>query len=187
VPHVIILLSLTVYIYRLINMTNTKRKGVGAKLRAEVLKVGNYTCVNCGRSPAIHPGLPLEIDHIVPFSLGGNDDISNFQILCRDCNRGKGNDDNLNRTVQNEIDAILNYINPQILVQLKNTDSVSVVANQEDFAKIMVLNLNNQYYIIKPTTNSIFGFQVMKSIGIYTIHDNHGSKVHFFISIAASQ
>lgn len=32
-----------------------------------------------------------EVDHVVPFSLGGNTDISNAQLLHRHCNREKNN------------------------------------------------------------------------------------------------
>ncbi|GMO34906.1 MAG: hypothetical protein Ta2B_15240 [Termitinemataceae bacterium] len=33
----------------------------------------------------------LEVDHIVPWSLGGRTDLTNAQLLCRNCNRRKSN------------------------------------------------------------------------------------------------
>jgi 5-methylcytosine-specific restriction endonuclease McrA len=36
----------------------------------------------------------LEVDHIVPKSLGGKDELSNFQALCYSCNAAKRNTDN---------------------------------------------------------------------------------------------
>ncbi len=33
----------------------------------------------------------MEFDHIVPLSKGGRTELSNLQILCRKCNRSKGN------------------------------------------------------------------------------------------------
>ncbi len=33
--------------------------------------------------------MKLEVDHIMPVSRGGSDDISNLQLLCFECNRGK--------------------------------------------------------------------------------------------------
>lgn len=44
----------------------------------------NYTCNYCGQVGGI-----LEVDHIVPFSKGGGDDISNLTTSCRRCNRSK--------------------------------------------------------------------------------------------------
>jgi 5-methylcytosine-specific restriction endonuclease McrA len=37
------------------------------------------SCLYCG-APATH------LDHIVPFSLGGNTSLSNFRFLCAQCN-----------------------------------------------------------------------------------------------------
>ncbi|MBM4017699.1 MAG: HNH endonuclease [Planctomycetes bacterium] len=48
-----------------------------------------FRCRICGRSPASHPGVQLDIDHIVPWSKGGETAIGNLQTLCSDCNQGK--------------------------------------------------------------------------------------------------
>jgi hypothetical protein len=59
------------------------------RLRFTVLKRDSFRCLACGKSPATHPGVHLEIDHVVPYSRGGSTDLANLQSLCRDCNRGK--------------------------------------------------------------------------------------------------
>jgi len=64
-----------------------KRKGISKKLRFEIFKRDSFTCGYCGRTP---PGVVLEIDHIKPFSKGGDCDINNYLTSCFDCNRGKG-------------------------------------------------------------------------------------------------
>lgn len=46
-------------------------------------KYGNK-CLSCGRND-----VPLTVDHVVPIILGGTNDISNLQPLCRSCNSKK--------------------------------------------------------------------------------------------------
>jgi ATP adenylyltransferase len=55
-------------------------------VRYEVLKRAKYRCQLCGTSAEQKA---LEVDHILPRSLGGQDDISNFQALCYSCNATK--------------------------------------------------------------------------------------------------
>ena len=162
-------------------MNNKKRKAVTPKIRLQVITRDNYTCISCGRSPVTNPGLSLEVDHIQPFSKGGLDDLSNFQTLCRDCNRGKGADENLNRILENDIEIIINKINPSILESLKLVSSVRVVSNQEDFLILQQKN-NDTYYDIKIIPNTIIGFHTGLNQGIYTIDDNGGQKINFLIT-----
>jgi len=65
------------------------RRVPSLRLRFRVMQRDSYRCVICGRSPATHLGLPLEIDHIVPWSQGGLTIFENLQTLCKDCNLGK--------------------------------------------------------------------------------------------------
>lgn len=57
-----------------------------------VLARDNWTCCSCGRT-AKEEGVTLEVDHILPRSKGGTDEMSNLQTLCKKCNVGKSNKD----------------------------------------------------------------------------------------------
>ena len=57
-----------------------------------VLARDKWKCLSCGRS-AREDGVSLEVDHIIPRSKGGSDEMTNLQTLCRKCNIGKSNKD----------------------------------------------------------------------------------------------
>lgn len=61
------------------------------RLRWRVLQRDHFTCCVCGASPAITPGVDLQVDHILPWSKGGETTIENLQTLCSKCNLGKSN------------------------------------------------------------------------------------------------
>lgn len=63
---------------------------ISGSIRYEVLKRAEFRCELCGISAEEKS---LEVDHIHPKSLGGKDDLSNYQALCYSCNASKGNTD----------------------------------------------------------------------------------------------
>lgn len=68
----------------------TDREEISGSIRYEVLKRARGRCECCGISKEDRP---LDIDHIVPVSKKGSNDISNYQALCWLCNTNKGNRD----------------------------------------------------------------------------------------------
>ncbi|GAN33981.1 MAG: HNH endonuclease [Candidatus Brocadia sp. AMX2] len=64
-------------------------RSISLSLRYNVLKRDNFKCVMCGNTPALSSGVQLHIDHIVPWSGGGETIIENLQTLCSECNLGK--------------------------------------------------------------------------------------------------
>ena len=61
------------------------------RLRFQVLKRDNFSCRQCGASPANDKSVELHVDHITPWSKGGETVINNLQTLCSKCNLGKSN------------------------------------------------------------------------------------------------
>lgn len=73
-----------------INTRQPKRE-VSLRLRFRVMRRDNFKCTECGRSPATDPSIILHIDHIKPWSKGGESTFENLRTLCSYCNIGKGN------------------------------------------------------------------------------------------------
>jgi len=74
---------------------NTKQhktsRDINLRLRFKVLQRDKFKCCSCGASPAKNPGVELHVDHIVPWSKGGETVLENLQTLCSKCNGGKSN------------------------------------------------------------------------------------------------
>jgi 5-methylcytosine-specific restriction endonuclease McrA len=62
------------------------RNAISPRRRFLVFKRDLYQCRICRRA-----GVELELDHVIPVSLGGSDSMDNLQTLCVPCNRGKSN------------------------------------------------------------------------------------------------
>jgi hypothetical protein len=67
-------------------------KFVKAGIRWQVFERDDFKCVACGKSAS--DGAILHVDHIIPRSKGGKDEIDNYQTLCHLCNIGKSNKNN---------------------------------------------------------------------------------------------
>jgi len=160
-------------------MAPRERKTLSAKTRLRILKRDDFKCTNCGRSPATDPRVVLEVDHYEPVSKDGSDDDTNLKTLCRDCNRGKGNDESLNKALDGDFVNWLDQINPYILIAMANDGEVKVVANSEEFAQLIRLNRYFDGYEIEPTGDTVAGFGAGRSLGVYTLNDNGGSKTVF--------
>ena len=59
---------------------------VSKRLRYEILRRDNHACRYCG---AAAPQVKLNVDHVIPTSLGGSDKPENLVAACADCNGGK--------------------------------------------------------------------------------------------------
>ena len=69
-------------------MSNVKRKPISPSLRFDVLEKDNFTCQYCG-AKSVDDNVLLEVDHIVPVSKGGDNNIENLVTSCKKCNIGK--------------------------------------------------------------------------------------------------
>jgi 5-methylcytosine-specific restriction endonuclease McrA len=58
------------------------------KMRFYILTRDGFKCKYCGRSPATDQVI-LQVDHVVPRKLGGDENENNLVTACRDCNYGK--------------------------------------------------------------------------------------------------
>jgi 5-methylcytosine-specific restriction enzyme A len=60
------------------------RRKSAAHVALAVFRRDRFTCQECGSHDE------LEVDHIIPVSRGGANELANYQTLCMACNRKKG-------------------------------------------------------------------------------------------------
>jgi hypothetical protein len=70
---------------------HSTRREPSLRLKFLVMRRDSFKCQYCGKSPATHSNVELQIDHITPWSKGGETVINNLRTLCGDCNLGKLN------------------------------------------------------------------------------------------------
>ena len=66
--------------------SKTKRCAIDPIIRQYIYRQADGKCALCGR-PLVYT--EMTIDHIIPLSKGGENEIENFQCTCKECNEFK--------------------------------------------------------------------------------------------------
>lgn len=72
-------------------MKHRTRREISDRQRFRILVRDGFRCKACGASPLLQPGVELHVDHILPWSKGGETVDDNLDTKCKQCNLGKGN------------------------------------------------------------------------------------------------
>lgn len=75
----------------LLNIHHKTKREISDRLRFKILMRDGFTCKSCGKSPINELGVELHVDHIIPWSMGGETVEDNLITKCKQCNLGKGN------------------------------------------------------------------------------------------------
>lgn len=73
---------------RFTHKTRISRGNISRSIRQEVYKRDGFTCQFCGVRKNLKE---LTIDHLVPITRGGHDEITNYITSCQKCNQRKAN------------------------------------------------------------------------------------------------
>lgn len=74
-----------------IELMNKRSRYINKSTRYAVMERAGFKCQCCGAKPTKDNDVTLHIDHIIPFSLGGSNDLNSLQVLCNKCNCSKNN------------------------------------------------------------------------------------------------
>lgn len=113
---------------------------INGRLRAEVLRTSRGRCQMCGRSVA-EDAVKLQIDHKVPQTWGGTNDIENLWALCTECNHGKkdlfaSQDDGVKELLQHgSVHVRIGELLKLNLGKPVSSRLIDFVANQDDWKK----------------------------------------------------
>ena len=86
-----------------------------------------YRCAHCGkwcgRSGRDNVNIPqeirMEVDHIIPWSYGGSDALSNLQPLCMPCNRSKSANPTLGDKVRSMGNVIMHPVDTLVKTPIR--------------------------------------------------------------------
>jgi len=65
------------------------RREISDRQRFRILVRDGFRCKSCGASPIVKQGIELHVDHVLPWSKGGETTDDNLETKCKQCNLGK--------------------------------------------------------------------------------------------------
>lgn len=118
-----------------------KRRNISPKKRYAVFERDNFTCQYCGRS-VTKDNIKLEVDHKIPYSKGGSDEMHNLITSCFDCNRGKRDFLNYSKISIENITPELAYEVLPIIVKMLRGNTEGIKNNKKEYQKQLLKNLD---------------------------------------------
>lgn len=112
---------------------------ISSRVRAQVL--APQRCFQCGKTPR-EDAVKLVVDHKIPQSWGGGNEIENLQPLCEPCNAGKRDYLQTQDGHADKIRQAINFAEPQKRIgellkafegEWVRTDLLSIVASAQEF------------------------------------------------------
>lgn len=103
---------------------------VTRKVRFAVFLRDKFTCQYCGRQA---PEVVIEIDHVLPCSKGGTNDLNNLVTACRDCNRGKS-ERKITPNIENYEATLAKY---DLKLKQKYLKDIFLIKHSNDFDEII--------------------------------------------------
>jgi 5-methylcytosine-specific restriction endonuclease McrA len=112
---------------------------ISLRRRAQVLSP--QRCAQCGRTP-LDDSVKLVVDHKIPRSWGGSNEVENLQPLCEECNAGKRDYFQSFEEHADKIRQAINYDEPQKRIgellkafngEWVRTDLLSIVACAKEY------------------------------------------------------
>lgn len=121
---------------------------VSVQLQQQVREDAGHRCGYCLSAETI-TGIPLEIEHIIPESVGGPTARENLWLACHRCNKFKGN---RTQAVDTVTQVAVPLFNPRMQIWSEHfqwsVDGIRVMGlTPSGRATVDVLQMNNEYVV----------------------------------------
>jgi len=128
------------------------RSYISKEIRKMVAERANYFCEYCF-SNDLYAATPFSIEHIIPFSKLGSDDIMNLAFACLACNKHKYNKTTGIHPITDEAISLYNPRKQNWTEHFKWNDDFTVIIGITSIGKTTVHTLNmNRYGLMNQRT-----------------------------------